>query len=262
MSTLTRRVQVNIPFRMLCESYLSSFLEYEINPEIGFDSIALDRYGDSDFSRIAKRLHERGLTITIHAPFMDLSPGSPDPGVRSLTRHRFEQTLRAVRTFKPKSVVCHAGYDPRRYVYIKDAWLEESLGIWSWLSKRLREEGARLMLENVYEHGPKEILTLLEKLGPLGVGFCLDTGHHAAFGNGSMKEWIEDLGPYLGQLHLHDNDGSEDSHLALGQGNVDFPGLFKILKARLTVPPIVTLEPHREEDLQPSIRYLEALWPW
>lgn len=262
MNTLKQKIQINIPFRMLYDSYLALFLQDAINPEIGFDAGALDEFGASDFRPVAEQLHRQNLFITVHAPFMDLSPGSPDPEARALMRHRLEQTLGAVALFKPKTVVCHAGYDPKRYGFMRDAWVDNSLEMWSWFGNRVRDEGARLMLENVFEHGPEEILLLLEGLGPEGAGFCLDTGHHAAFGGDPIERWVDALTPYLGQLHLNDNEGMEDTHLALGRGNIDFHGLFKMLRARRKKPPIVTLEPHRQEDVWPSIRYLERIWPW
>ncbi|MFZ0611664.1 MAG: sugar phosphate isomerase/epimerase, partial [Desulfobacterales bacterium] len=95
-----------------------------------------------------------------------------------------------------------------------------------------------------------------------GVGFCLDTGHQAAFGQASLVKWLDALGPHIGQVHLHDNHGLRDEHLALGRGKIDFPYLFRRLKTLCDTPPVITLEPHTEEALDPSLDYLAALWPW
>ncbi len=255
-------VQVNIPFTMLWESYLDRFTKDRLNPEIGFDAEALDGCSLSDVEVVARRLNDLGLIITLHAPFIDLSPGSPDPKVRSLARQRLDQFVRLIPLFKPKTVVCHTGYDHKRYWHMKDIWLENSLKIWSWLAKQTRTEGAVLMLENVYEQGPDDILILLENLQDQGVGFCLDTGHQAVFSSAPMEEWVKCMGPFLGQLHLHDNSGKEDEHLALGKGGIDFQTLFKQLIRANIPPPLVTLEPHREEDLGPSLEYLDKIWPW
>ena len=262
MNSLIEKVHINIPFTMLQEGYLEKFIQQGLNPEIGFDASALDRFSASDFRKTAKRVHDAGLPITLHAPFVDLSPGSPDPHIRSVTRMRFEQILGLVKEFKPRTVVCHAGYDEKRYWYFRDPWIENSVAMWSWLGQSLRAEGALLMLENVYEHGPDDIRVLFEKLENKGVGFCLDTGHQAVFGNVSLDKWVNALGPYLGQLHLHDNSGAKDDHLAMGMGTIDFQTLFRNLKAIKKDPPIMTLEPHREEDFLPSIEYLEKVWPW
>ena len=76
-----RDVQVNIPFEMLYKGYLDRFLKYRLNPEIGFDAHSLDTYTPGEFNHVASRLLENGLTVTLHAPFMDLAPGSPDPAM-------------------------------------------------------------------------------------------------------------------------------------------------------------------------------------
>jgi sugar phosphate isomerase/epimerase len=256
------RIQVNIPFTMLYDSYLPRFIEYGINPEVGFDAEALERFSLSDFKGIAEQLHAHGLSTTLHAPFMDLSPGSLDPAVRALTRHRFEQVLELVGIFRPKSVVCHTGYEKKRYEHIRESWVENSLETWTWLSSHMRQDGARLMLENVYEQGPDDIRIFFDRLGDQGLGFCLDTGHQAAYSITPLETWVQSLGQFLGQLHLHDNCGKEDEHLAVGEGCIDFQSFFRLLKALRKEPPIVTLEPHVEEDLWPSIEYLEKFWPW
>ena len=111
---IKRKVQVNIPFKMLYDSYLDRFLEYELNPEIGLDAAALERFTLADFKSIGDILHDNALSVTLHGPFIDLSAGSTDPAVMALTRNRFEQLLNLVPVFKPKAVVCHAGYDWKR----------------------------------------------------------------------------------------------------------------------------------------------------
>jgi len=108
MRTITRiiqKVQINIPFTMLYESYLETFIEYGLNPEIGLDAAALDRFSMADFSRIAEKFHKNSRTVTFHGPFIDLSAGSPDPAVRRITRQRLEQLLELVPLFKPLSVM-------------------------------------------------------------------------------------------------------------------------------------------------------------
>jgi len=262
MRRLIEKIQVNIPFNMLYDSHLDLFIKNGLNPEIGLDCHTLERFSLADFADIAARLHERGLTITLHAPFLDLSPGSPDPAVRDLTCRRFEQMLTLVPVFKPKTVVCHAGYDWQRYSQLRDVWVENSLKTWSWLSARISDAGGQLMLENVYESGPEEMRILFESLERQRVGFCLDTGHQAVFSSSSLDTWLESLGSYLGQLHLHDNSGQNDDHLALGKGEIDFKAFFQHLKAVKKEPPVITLEPHRERDFWPSLEYLATVWPW
>lgn len=259
---LTDQVQVNIPYRMLREGYLGKFLKSRLNPEIGFDASALDAISVPEAEAIAEQIHRAGLSSTFHGPFMDLSPGSPDPEIRGITEKRYGQLASLVPCFKPKTVVCHTGYDHRRYWAIRDQWLESSLEIWRPLALEMQRNGTRLMLENVYEQTPSEMLSLLENLAGCGVGFCLDIGHQAVFSSTPLKQWVKRLAPYLEQLHLHDNMGTRDDHWALGRGNIDIHGLFRDLISARVRPTAVTLEPHREEDLWPSLEYLAPIWPW
>ncbi len=119
-----------------------------------------------------------------------------------------------------------------------------------------------MMLENVYEKDPSEILPLIENLKIHGVGFCLDIGHQAVFGSVSLNQWVQTMSFHLQQLHLHDNDGQQDDHCALGAGIIDIESLLNQLHSLKVQPLAVTLEPHREEDLEPSLEYLATIWPW
>ena len=259
---LIDRLQVNIPYRMLTDGYLEKFLEYGLNPEIGFDGGALDLVTFSEAEDMARQFHRAGRTTTLHGPFTDLSPGSPDPKILEVSRKRFDQLAALVPAFKPKCVVCHTGYDPKRYWPIREQWMETSLETWEPLAISLKREGTTLVLENVYEKDPSEILPLIDNLKSHDVGFCLDIGHQAAFGAVSLSHWVQIMAPHLRHLHLHDNKGEQDEHLALGSGTIDIEHLFKEMRSSDIHPLAVTLEPHREEDLIPSLEYLSPLWPW
>lgn len=262
LSDIKRKVQISIPFRMLHDTFLERFLTEGLNPEIGIESDVLDRFEKGDFERVADKFHRRFLKITLHGPFMDLSAGSADEAVRDITRKRLEQMLDLVKVFQPQTVVCHAGYDWRRYGYNPKRWYDRSLELWTWLAEGLNDAGARLMLENVYEREPEELLPLLEPLEARGVGFCFDTGHQVAFGQSTLEHWCNRLAPFLGQLHLHDNLGTRDEHLGLGQGIFDFEKLLKRVKLVSPRQPVVTLEVHNEKEILPSLEYLERLWLW
>lgn len=262
MHRILKHVHVNIPFALLKERYLPRFLDDSIKPEIGFDAIALEGYSQRELAEVALQLHDHGLDVTLHAPFVDLSPGSPDPAVRALTRHRFEQLLKAAQLFQPLRIVCHGGYDRKRYRYLRERWIENSLNTWQWMAGGAKNIGAALLLENVYEKGPDELAVLLKPLETYGVAFCLDTGHQAAFSTTPLVQWLESLSPFLGQLHLHDNFGEWDDHMALGRGSIDFKAFFRALREIRDEPLPITLEPHQEADLAPSLEYLGQIWPW
>jgi len=250
-------VQVNIPYRMLVESYLDIFVTNRINPEIGLDADALENFTRSDYESIAAALSAYGPRITLHGPFIDLSAGSKDPSIRKVTRQRLGQVLDLIPIFKPITLVCHAGYDTKRYSFFKEKWLRNSLDTWSWFARELNALGVRLMLENVYEKDPLDLLVLLEGLDSENVGLCLDVGHLWSFGQSTPETWLDALGGFIGQFHLHDNDRTFDQHVGMGFGSIDFTPVWHYIRSRKQDPPVVTLEPHEKEDLLNSLAYLE-----
>jgi len=251
------KVQVNIPFGMFFDGYLELFEKAGLNPEICMDADALERYSRADYEKIAAIFKRNGRTITFHGPFADMVPGSQDPDFLALTRKRLDQMIDLIEIFEPVTIVCHPGYDYRRHSYYREAWLESSLETWRVAGEKISQAGSRLMLENVYETDPSQMLPLFSELAEPDIGFCFDVGHHFAFGKVPMDGWLDTLGPYLGQFHLHDNSGADDEHRALGHGSIGLEPLFNFLQGRTNNPPVLTLEPHRVEDPMPSLEYLQ-----
>ena len=114
------------------------------------------------------------------------------------------------------------------------------------------------MFENTYENNPEQHIEVLSALNSPFAKFCLDAGHTLAFAKNSWQDWLPSLSEWLGQLHLHDNDGDMDRHLAVGQGIFDFTGLFDFLRNN-DLRPIVTLEPHEEDCLWSSLSALAEM---
>ena len=254
------RVKVNAPAMMLQEGLLDKLLEIGVNPEVGLDCRALDDLPTGVLEKMAARLQAAGLKCSVHGPFLDLAPGASDPEILEVTRRRLGAAVEKAALFSPAHMVCHPIYEERRFGYNRRRWLEASLETWEAVARRSRELGFRLVLENVWEEKPEELAGLLEGLDD--VGFCLDVGHANVFSRVDLIGWLEVLGPHLTALHLHDNHGTWDDHLAIGQGGIDFPGLFSWLDQHGIRPRVVTLEPHEEHQLWPSLEALAELWPW
>jgi sugar phosphate isomerase/epimerase len=249
---LLEKVQVNVPFLELKNDYLPLFMEYGMNPEIGIDAAALDSASDKEFRNIAEILKINHRKITLHGPFMDLVPGGLDNMLLKATRKRLERFFEILPIFEPVNVVCHTGYDPCYYRKHWKEWLANSVATWKSHVNHAERFGFKLLLENVYETSPEVHLALFDAIQSDHFGFCLDVGHHHVFGKSPLKEWVETLGEKIMELHLHDNNGEEDTHLAVGKGNADFAGLFQFINEK-GLSPTITLEPHKEETLWQSL---------
>ena len=249
---LLKKVQVNVPFLKLKNDYLPLFMEYGMNPEIGIDADALDSASDKEFRNIAEILNRNHRKITLHGPFMDLVPGGLDNMLLKATRKRLDRFFEIVPLFEPINVVCHTGYDPGHYRENWNEWLDNSIATWESYVNHAEQFGYKLLLENVYEKNPEVHLALFSAIPSDAFGFCLDVGHHHVFGKSSLKEWVDAFGEKIMELHLHDNNGEEDTHLAVGKGNADFAGLYQFINEK-GLSPTITLEPHEEETLWQSL---------
>ncbi|MCX5892436.1 MAG: sugar phosphate isomerase/epimerase [Deltaproteobacteria bacterium] len=260
-AALKSQVQVNIPFPYLERGYLEKFLELGLNPEIGLDAYSLDHYPPAAFRRAARAFQAAGRRITLHAPFQDLLPGALDDAILAASRRRLRQAFRYLPVFRPASVVCHLGYAARFYGGDTPKWLDRAVATWKELAARAAACGVTVMLENVYETGPELHLEIVRRVDAPNLKVCLDVGHLFAFGGGDLSRWLETLAPVIGQLHLHDNHGAADEHLALGAGTIPWQEILQFFAERRRQP-LITLEPHQEDSLQPSLDFLAQIWPW
>ncbi len=255
-SEVIRSVHICIPFRLLREKHLSLVLENRMNLEIGIDGEVLDTYSKKDFSELVTLLRREGLSLSLHGPFHDLAPGGLDKKILEVSRERLREVFDLIPIFQPVSMVCHAGYDRKRYHESRDQWLETALETWEPLVKGLQGTATTVLFENVYERTPEMLLKLIRGLNTEKVGFCLDTGHVNVFSETRMEGWLNTLGAFLKEIHLHDNDGTWDSHWAVGAGKIDFEGLFKYIGEH-GLRPIITLEAHTEQGIWQSLEALE-----
>jgi len=245
--------QVHIPYQSIDE-YLHFIIENHINPEIYFSSQSLDALQYFDIIRLRDRL-DYNPSFTIHAPFMDLSPGAVDSKIREVTMERFSHVLDIAEILKTKAVVFHSGYEKWKYSLKTDLWLEKSLMTWRPLIKRAADRGFKIAVENIFEDEPTNLRLLMETAASENFGVCFDTGHFNLFSRVSLDEWMRQLKPYIIELHLHDNDKTADDHIAIGEGTFDFERLFAELEDKDI---IYTIEGHTPEDVLKSILRLKG----
>jgi sugar phosphate isomerase/epimerase len=249
---------VNAPFIQLQDHLLDLFIEHNLQPEIGLEGDLLYTQSIDDFQKVADKLQSNNLGCTLHAPFFDLSPGALDHKIREVTRNKLHLAFDLIPVFKPKAVVCHLNFESNKHGYKHEAWFKHAKKTWQELLTVAEKHDTPLMLENTYEESPEQHLLMLEALDSPLAKFCFDTGHVISFADSNWQQWQAILNNRLGHLHLHDNDGDLDSHLAIGRGKFDFAGFFNLL-SKDGLHPTVTIEPHSLDDLWESLETLQDM---
>lgn len=252
---MNRPLYVHLPLAMTATE-LPFLLEQGLRPEFGFNGDVLDRLLPEELHAAAVALENAGVDCTIHAPFMDLNPGSTERLLREATAHRFRQVMDAADILKPRVMVFHPGYDRWRYGENQTAWLSNSLESWKPVLERAEHIGCTIAVENIFEEEPSTLKALFEAVGSPRFRHCFDVGHWNMFKKVEMDEWFAELGEYVAEVHLHDNSGDRDAHLPPGDGAIDFPLLFSLLE-RYAPGAAWTLEAHTRAKLARALPYLK-----
>jgi len=190
--------------------------------------------------RFRAALADHGLSAgTVHLPFYPSVPElkelgrkwsvlDPDPAARGEAVRGAADGLRAAALLGARGAVLHLGWQ-------RDAWDGRAHGrareAVAALLPVARAAGVRLLLENIISAGTRvpALLALLDETDPQGeAGICLDLGH--AHVDGGVLAELEAALPRLAHLHVHDNDGSEDAHLAPGRGTIPWPAVLQRLR--------------------------------
>ncbi|NOZ69833.1 MAG: sugar phosphate isomerase/epimerase [Deferribacteres bacterium] len=244
---------VHVPYDLV-DKYLPYIRKERLNLEIYFGSVTFDRLTERDITGLKDRL-DYNPALSIHAPFMDLSPGAVDPKVREITKKRFSDVMDFAEILRPRVVVFHSGYDRWKYDNRIDIWLEGSLDTWGPVNKRAVDIGTRIAIENIFEDDPEHLRILMDEMNSGNFGVCFDTGHFNLFSRLTLTEWLGIIKSNIVEVHLHDNSGYADDHLAIGEGNFDFETLFEELEGTGCV---YTIEAHNVKDVKKSLKRLRA----
>lgn len=181
-------------------------------------------FRDKDAFKMVEKYCE-GFERTVHLPFYDLNLGSVDDNISNYSLNSLKKSLVLAERLGAEICVAHLGYNPRISKSATDKWLNRFI-------KRKREveefslfRKITVAWENTYE---KEI-SIFQKIINMDpdTKLCLDIGHCNCFASFSAVEFLKEFKAKTIHIHIHDNLGKEDSHLAPGNGNIDFKGIMK-----------------------------------
>ena len=185
----------------------------------------------------------------LHGPFNELFPCAIDPKARELARSRYRQAVTMAREYGIDRIVIHGGYHP--WIYYPVWYTEQSIPFWRDFLGELPMD-MEILLENVLEEQPQMLLDIIRSVGDPRLRMCLDIGHANVYSKVSAEEWLETCAPWIGHFHIHNNDGSWDTHSPLEQGTIPVQKL--LARAEVLCPDATyTLE---LMDSETSIRFL------
>lgn len=189
-------------------------------------------FTDDTISKIVALMQSRQLEINVHAPFTAVGYSSIDEQTRRHSLERLLNTIRHARSLGSRYVVVHPpqqyGVDPEAEFQLFVKGIEELA--------HEAGEGMWVLVENAIAGTPlfnstaAECKAFFDSISEENVGLCFDAGH-ANIGEGAML-YAHTLFPWMRNIHVHDNDGTRDSHLEVGAGTVEWSLLLKYVKRK------------------------------
>ncbi len=209
--------------------------------------------------KLAKQLQQEmdaeGLHfVDAHAPFGNvLDMNCPDPDFRPQMLLRQKLAIRIAASFGIKTITIHPGSDR----FFPEIPLEKHYDLMrDGLDQLLPEAercGLTICIENSMSRAacPSAVVMLKNEYPTDTLGLCYDSGHANQLVMGRYHpeakvrqfwktvgvdepEWddhiLEKMLPQMVNCHLHDNDGSGDSHSLPGEGNVNWNEVIPALK--------------------------------
>ena len=173
----------------------------------------------------------------LHAPFSELFPCAIDPLVRKTAAYRYRQAIALAKEYGAQKVIIHGGFYEK--LYFPEWFTEQSILFWKDFLKE--DPGVELVLENVLEPEPAFLTKIVKAVDNPKLKLCLDVGHVNAYSKIPVLDWLEESAPHLSHFHLHNNDGTWDTHSPLTEGTIPMEALLERINT-LCPQATVTLE--------------------
>lgn len=221
-----------------------------------------------DAARLRERI-ERYLALdrdrsrdTLHGAFLDVTVHSTDARIRQVSELRVRQSMDVARELGVRGVVFHTGTIPNYHspLYV-DTWLTSNVAFWTVICDAYAP--IQVFIENMFDMQPSLMCELAKRMADMeGFGLCLDYAHARVFGS-DPSVWVERLAPYVRHMHVNDNDGIDDLHLAVGDGTTDWQRYDQLVR-EAPMAPSVLLEMKSLADQRKSLEFMRAqgLYPF
>ena len=202
---------------------------------------------DEAFSQTDEKLQKQLANVPrrlLHGPVNALFPCAIAPLARRLAAFRYDQALNLSHRYGAAKLILHGGYSPR--LYFPCWYVEQSVLFWREFLES-HPGDYEICLENVMEAEPELLRSIVSQVDDPRLGLCLDVGHVNVYSRIPAEKWVACWGEFLSHAHLHNNDGTADTHSALNSGSLPMALLIDALPSAATA----TLElPQIGENIQ------------
>ncbi|MFC1533276.1 sugar phosphate isomerase/epimerase family protein [Thermodesulfobacteriota bacterium] len=237
---------MNSPVRPVLE-------ELESIAELGFDYLELTMDAPEAHHKIIRQerdtlmraLERLRMGIVCHLPTF-VSTADLTPVLREASLNEVLESMEVAAGFEPLKVVLHPSHISGLGILVRDKVHRYAMKSLEAIVAKADRLGIYICIENMFPHSglladPQDFVEIFQRFPALGL--TLDTGHAHLTGKGVTKslEFINKFDDRIGHIHVSDNFGTNDNHLPIGTGTIDFPTIIKALK-KIEYDGTITLE--------------------
>lgn len=187
------------------------------------------------------KLHRDDVCYAVHTPVWEANLTCENSHIRAAVLETYKQTIVFAAGLGASHVVIHPGFC-NASVFDKTQARQRAAQAIEELFEFNRPYGLTLLIENVGSNATslytmEEYIEYCNSLPPEG-GALIDVGH--AYINGwDFETLLGRLGNRLVSMHLHDNNGSCDSHSPIGAGTIEWEPLLELVRRQETIPELI-----------------------
>ena len=197
---------------------------------LGFDVWEIVFEGRHADPGIEDVLPSYDIKISAHAPFCDLNIASLNERIRKESVSQICDAIRVTDRLYGHIVTIHSGRLSPLGITFEEKARKRNIKSIKEILDFSKDFDVRVCVENtpnffgVLLNMPDDVQTVLDMFGGK-LGFTFDIAHANTWG---CIEGFLDM--EIDNLHVHDNDGSNDLHIGIGKGNIDFKKVFYCLE--------------------------------
>ncbi len=226
----------------------------EVDRDLEIQDPCLPGFLDADWSEVAGKINTQLESykgrLGIHGQYDGIQIGAADPLIRELVQKRLTQSLEFASAINATSCVIHSPFfffGDGQICHTPPRDLEMTLERVTQTLEPLVSEAEKrdciLVVENIFDRNPLPLRALVERFNSPYLKRSIDTGHAAITercGNGPSPEfWITEANDLLYHIHLQDTNGEYDYHWTIGNGTLNWEGIFSAVNEVDATPRLI-----------------------
>jgi sugar phosphate isomerase/epimerase len=168
------------------------------------------------------------VKFSIHAPISDVNIAALSERMREAATLEIIASMEQAIQINADTVTFHPGYHSMVIPNLEAKSIEKAKRSMRTIDRLMNEFGVVAAVENMpnfkFMIGAKA-KELYDIVDGTDMKICFDIGHANTVNQ--IDEMMDLLGDRIKTVHIHDNNGNNDDHMTIGDGNIDFKKVLK-----------------------------------